>query len=69
MFHLVSIIDISMFPNQKKLKDVNIGGKLTFLNVYLEEKIEDTNGEREPLVNQTDITIQRGNAKGRTDKQ
>ena len=58
-----------MFPNQKKLKDVNICGKLTFLNVYLEEKIEDTNGEQEPLVNQTDITIQRGNAKGRIDKQ
>ena len=33
-----------MFPNQKTLKDVNIGGKLTFLNVYLEDKIEDTNG-------------------------
>jgi hypothetical protein len=58
-----------MFPNQKKLKDVNIGGKLIFLNVYLEEKIEDTNGQRDPPVNQKDITIQRENAKGRTDKQ
>jgi hypothetical protein len=43
--------------------------KLTFLNVYLEEKIEDTNGQREPPVNQKDITIQWENAKGRTDKQ